>query len=196
MSGSTLNAGPTAAPYPLPPYLDEAIPPGGHPLPPYQKCGRPTLPYRAHPPKPVAAFGSYLTYVSHCRTKHRTEPHVTYIFPWFRAAGSGPLTYLPPCCRRGGVTPAHSHAATEHSAVSGRRMGCGRRRSLRNVSISCCDIAGFSVMTVLLRDHVRDVSVEPMRASLRCRASERAVVAPLHCGGRPPAHAYLLTPRA
>ena len=174
-------------PTPLPP----PAPPGARGPPTHlPKPAGCCLPYPAGDPKP--AFGSYLTYVSHCRTKHRTEPHVTYIFPWFRAAGSGPLTYLPPCCRRGGVTPAHSHAATEHSAVSGRRMGCGRRRSLRNVSISCCDIAGFSVMTVLLRD----VSVEPMRASLRCRASERAVVAPLHCGGRPPAHAYLLTPRA
>ena len=61
------------------------------------------------------AFGSYLTYVSQCRTKHRTKPHVTYIFPWFRAAGSGPLTYLPPAAAAGrGNTSALTNRHQRH----------------------------------------------------------------------------------
>ena len=57
------------------------------------------------------AFGSHPTYVTQCGTKHRTEPHVTYIRAWFRAAGSGPLTYLPPAPAAGrGNTSARTRA--------------------------------------------------------------------------------------
>jgi len=133
-----------------------------------------------------AAFGSYLTYVTQCGIKHRTAPHVTYIRAWFRAAGSGPLTYLPPAAAAGrGNTSARTDGTQRCDSKCPRPKKfrpskifwtenglCAAPSELRNVSISCCDIAGFSVMTVAA---ARRLAVEPMRA--------RAARA---CGGRTP----------
>ena len=135
-----------------------------------------------------AAFGSYLTYVTHCRTKHRTARHVTYIRAWFRAAGSGPLTYIPPGAAAGRGNTSARTRATGCELVCGSARGsshhwifwtenglCAAPSELRNVSISCCDIAGFSVMTV--------AAARASRWSQCGRElGERAVVAPLHCG--------------
>ena len=76
----------------------------------------------------------------------------TYVRSLGRPGPAHLLTYPQTTAGRGN-TSARTHCdgtlrTCDRRRSAGRRMGCGRRRSLRNVSISCCDIAGFSVVTV------------------------------------------------